>query len=150
MIQKIKPFDTNSFYSHTSYYLTSIIYISLLPLLFCPNLCSIVYIKEFVVDCYLDNLLNVMFLVVRRVVESFTTSYQPESMNEESISTFVYSLVITSWNSFHMKQNSRKGKNIEITYEYCGYICKSTTIIVEKLCSTTAFTATTFSKANDK
>ena len=73
-----------------------------------------------------------MFLVVRRVVESFTTSYQPESMNEESISTFVYSLVITSWNSFHMKQNSRKGKNIEITYEYCGYICKSNTIIVAK------------------
>ena len=75
--------------------LTSIIYISLLPLLFRRNLCSIVYIKEVVVDCYLDNLLNVMFLVVRRVVESYTTSYQPESMNEESIFTFVYSLVIT-------------------------------------------------------
>ena len=130
--------------------LTSIIHISLLPLLFRRNLCSIVYIKEVVVDCYLDNLLNVMFLVVRRVVESYTTSYQPESMNEESISTFVYSLVITDWNSIHMKHNCRKGKNIEITYEYYRYICKSDTIAVEKLCSTTAFTSTTFSKANDK
>ena len=90
-----------------------------------------------------------MFLVVRRVVKSYTTSYQPESMNEESISTFVYSLVITDLKSFHMKHNYRKGKNIEIAYEYCRYICKSDTIVVEKLCSTTAFTSTTFSKAND-
>ena len=67
-------------------------------------------------------------------------------MNEESISTVFYSLIITTWNSFQMKHNSKK----EYRHDYCGYICKSTTIIVEKLCSTTAFTSTTFSKANDK
>ena len=149
MIQKLGIL-TQIHFIHMHPFFSLIIYISLLPLLFRPNLCSIVYIKEVVVDCYLDNLLNVMFLVVRRVVKSYTTSYQPESMNEESISTFVYSLVITDWNSFHMKHNCRKGKNIEITYEYCRYICKSDTIAVEKLCSTTAFTSTTFSKANDK